>query len=166
LADGKHVFDLAEVRAVVESRATRSAGPTTGELTARACVLFREGKGSIDVIIALRQSFDVVLEWQRKYVAESGSLLLPEPLASRLKETFFVEGEPFTSEGLWNLLERVTSRNVALTRRIRAADTEAVYDNGPRRPSDRDIPPSWERPVSARPCERYALGPTCLATLG
>jgi hypothetical protein len=123
LADGKHVFDPAEVRAVVESRATRSAGPATGELTARACELFREGKGSIDVIIALRQPFDVVLEWQRKYVAESGSLLVPEALATRLKEAFFVEGEPFTAEGLWNLLERLTRRNVELTRRVRAPST-------------------------------------------
>jgi len=70
LDDGKHVFDPAEVRAVARTRARRGAASATGELAARACELFREGRGSIDVIIALRQSFDIVLEWQRKYVAE------------------------------------------------------------------------------------------------
>ena len=86
---------------------------------ARACELFREGKGSIDLIIALRQSFDVVLEWQRKYVAESGSLLIPETLATKLRESFFVEGERFTPEGLSALLERLTNRNLELNRRLR-----------------------------------------------
>ncbi len=107
-----------------------------GELTARACELFREGKGSIDVIIALRQPFDIVLEWQRKYVAESGSLLVPESLAVRLKEAFFVEGEPFTPEGLWNLLDRLTNRNLELTRRLRAVAPAAVPDIDRRREND------------------------------
>jgi len=136
LDDGKHVFDPSEVHAVARTRARSGAASSMGELTARACELFREGKGSIDVIIALRQPFDIVLEWQRKYVAESGSLLVPESLAVRLKEAFFVEGEPFTPEGLWNLLDRLTNRNLELTRRLRAVAPAAVPDIDRRREND------------------------------
>src|SRR5437899_12580122 len=57
LDDGKHVFDPTEVHAVARTRAGRAAASATGELAARACELLREGKGSIDVIIALRQPF-------------------------------------------------------------------------------------------------------------
>ncbi len=136
LDDGKHVFDPEEVRAVARTRARSGTASPRGELAARACELFREGKGSIDVIIALRQPFEVVLEWQRKYAAESGSLLVPESLAVRLKERFFVEGEPFTAEGLRDLLERLTSRNLELTRRLRSVVPGAVFDNGRRRDED------------------------------
>jgi hypothetical protein len=116
--DGTHVFDVEEVQALARER-QNSRGPTAGELAARACELFREGKGAIDVIIALRQPFDVVREWQRSYVAESETLFVPEPLAHEMKERFFVEEEPFTPEGLYLLLERLASRNLELSRRMR-----------------------------------------------
>jgi hypothetical protein len=118
-AEGRHVFDLEEVRALGPTGARSRATTSAGELAARACELFREGKNAVDVIIALRQPFEVVLEWQRAYVEVAGSLFVPESLSRAIKEAFFVEQEPFSPEGLASLLERLTSRNLELSRRLR-----------------------------------------------
>ncbi len=118
-ADGKHLFDPDEVRALAKVR-SKTARLDTGELAARACELFREGKTAVDVVIALRQAFDSVLEWQQLYVKSSGSLFVPEALARKMMEEFFVEDEPFTAEGLYRLLARLTNRNLDLGRRVRA----------------------------------------------
>jgi hypothetical protein len=124
--DGTHVFDREEVRALARARALASADPSPGELAARACELFREGRSTIDVIIALRQPFEVVREWQRSYIAESASLFVPEPTSTKMREAFFVEGEPFTAGGLYALLQRLTNRNLELNRRLRAISASLV----------------------------------------
>jgi hypothetical protein len=125
-SDGSHAFDAEEVRALARARADSRAPLSLGELTARACELFREGNGVVDVVVALRQTFDTVREWESAYIAESKSLLVSEFLAYRMRETFFVEEEPFTPEGLFQLLERLTNRNLELSRRLRALAPGAV----------------------------------------
>jgi hypothetical protein len=117
--DGSHVFDAEEIRTLARERADTRIPRSSGELAARACELFREGRGVVDVVIALRQPFELVREWQRSYLADAGTLLVPEVLAHQMREAFFVEQEPFTAEGLFQLLERLTSRNVELGRRLR-----------------------------------------------
>jgi len=109
----------------------RSAPASAGELAARACELFREGKSAVDVVIALRQPFDAVLEWQRSYVAASGCLFVPDAVASKMKERFFLEVEPFTSDGLYRLLERLTNRNIDLSRRLRVVDERTPSGESP-----------------------------------
>jgi hypothetical protein len=128
---GRHVFDAEEVRALGPNGArSRVVTSAAGELAARACELFREGKNAIDVIIALRQPFDLVLEWQRLYAEVAGTLFVPEPLSRAMKEAFFLEQEPFTAQGLYELLERLTQRNLELSRRLRLlhASTGPVGD--------------------------------------
>jgi hypothetical protein len=125
-SDGSHVVDAEEVRALARARADSRVPLSPGELAARACELFREGRGVVDVVIALRQPFDVVREWQNSYIAESGSLVVSEVLAQQMKEAFFVENEPFTAQGLFQLLERLTNRNVELGRRLRTVGPGAA----------------------------------------
>jgi hypothetical protein len=126
--DGSHVFDAEEVRTLARERADSRVPLSAGELAARACELFRESKGVVDVVIALRQPFDIVREWQRAYVAESESMLVPESLARQMRESFFVEEEPFTAEGLVLLLERLTNRSVELSRRLRGVPAPVSDD--------------------------------------
>jgi hypothetical protein len=118
-AEGRHVFDFEEVRALGPNGARSRLGTSAGEMAARACELFRDGKNAIDVIITLRQPFEIVLHWQRSYVEAAGSLFVPESLARAIKEAFFIEQEPFTAQGLHSLLERLTQRNLELSRRLR-----------------------------------------------
>jgi hypothetical protein len=125
-ADGVHVFNAEEVQAVAKSRAASGASLSAGEVAARACELFRHGKGAVDVVIALRQPFEVVLELRRAYVAEEACLFVPESIAARIRESFFVEHEPFTPEGLCQLLDRLTNRNLDLSRRLRGAGERRV----------------------------------------
>jgi hypothetical protein len=85
--DGVWMFDASEVEKVA-----RHLGPgvqqnhelSPGELAARVCELFRQGKDAVDVVIALRQPFDVVLPLQRAFAQESGSLILSPKIADRL----------------------------------------------------------------------------------
>ena len=53
---------------------------------ARACELFREGRSTIDLIIALRQPFEAVRAWPRSYIAESASLFVAEPTSTKMRE--------------------------------------------------------------------------------
>jgi hypothetical protein len=81
--DGVWTFDPREVEAVA-----RRLGHalSSGEIAARACELFREGKDVVDVVVALRQPFEVVLALQRMFVLESGSFIVPRVIADQLAE--------------------------------------------------------------------------------
>jgi hypothetical protein len=85
--NGRWLFEAGEVQQVAQRlRAVRGQELSPGELAARACELFREGKDAVDVVIALRQPFEVVLPLQRTFTQESRSLLLPHGIADRLAQ--------------------------------------------------------------------------------
>ena len=83
---GAHRFDPREVATVASTRSTRATA--SGEIAARACELFREGKGVTDVVIELRQPFDVVQPLFRAFVEDSGGLAIPGPIARQIEGEF------------------------------------------------------------------------------
>jgi hypothetical protein len=86
-SDGVRVFDPREVETIARTR-TLSGGVTSeGEIAARACELFREGKSAVDVVIELRQPFEVVQRLQRAFLSDSGSLILPGTVVAELATT-------------------------------------------------------------------------------
>jgi|SRR5579859_424585 len=87
--DGVWMFDAGEVEKVARrlgSGAQQNHELSPGELAARVCELLRQGKDAVDVVIALRQPFEVVLPLQRSFAQESGSLILSAKIADRLAQ--------------------------------------------------------------------------------
>ncbi len=83
--DGIWMFDGREVEEAARRLGReRENELSRGELAARACELFRQGKDAVDVVIALRQPFDVVLPLQRAFAEESGGLIVSRTLADQL----------------------------------------------------------------------------------
>jgi DNA-binding transcriptional MerR regulator len=76
-----------------------------GEVTARACELFREGKTNEEVIIELRETFDRIQELREKWMDASSAALVISPGA---KESFEKIVGPFKSVA--DLLEIVTKK--------------------------------------------------------
>jgi hypothetical protein len=117
--DGTRLFDSAEVATIASSRAVRpNAG---GEIAARACELFREGKGVVDVVIALRQSFEVVRSIFQAFLEEQGAVLVPGPVAHDI-EAEFCEGRALTPAILLQLLRGAEQRVMALAHRVGEAE--------------------------------------------
>jgi hypothetical protein len=117
--DGTRLFDATEVATIATSRAVRpNAG---GEIAARACELFREGKGVVDVVIALRQSFDTVRSLFRAFLEEQGAVLVPGPIARDI-EAEFCEGRALTPAALLQLLRAAEQRVMALAHRVGEAE--------------------------------------------
>jgi hypothetical protein len=114
-ADGVWRFDPAEVEALAAKvRSGKADEPATaispGKLAARACQLFREGKGIVDVVIALEQPFDVVQALYRAFTEDSAGLHLPPPLVERMAA--LCEVDKLTPQILLQTLEE-TSRKLS-----------------------------------------------------
>jgi hypothetical protein len=117
--DGTRLFDAAEVATIASSRAVR---PTAGgEIAARACELFREGKGVVDVIITLRQPFEVVRSLYQAFLEEQGAVLVPGCVARDI-EAEFCEGRALTPVALLQLLRAAEQRVMALAHRVGEAE--------------------------------------------
>jgi hypothetical protein len=105
--DGVWMFDAGEVEKVagrlgLGTQQNHELSP--GELAARVCELFRQGKDAVDVVIALRQPFEVVLPLQRAFAQECGSLILSPKIADRLAQICDVP--KVTPEALVQALEQ------------------------------------------------------------
>src|SRR5258708_9132364 len=105
--DGVWLFDAGEVENVAGrlgpgAQQNRELSP--GELAARVCELFLQGKDAVDVVIALRQPFEIVLPLQRAFAQESGSLILSPKIADRLAQICDVP--KVTPEALVQALEQ------------------------------------------------------------
>lgn len=82
-------------------RVTREAG----EVSARACELFREGKTNQEVVVELRETFDRIQELREKWLDAGGVDLVISPSAKELFEKIV---GPFKS--VTDLLEIVTKK--------------------------------------------------------
>jgi DNA-binding transcriptional MerR regulator len=119
--DGTRLFRATDVATLAASRAVR---PTVGgEIAARACELFREGKGIVDVVIALRQPFEVVKALNQSFLEDQGILLVPGPIVREI-EAEFCEGRALTPHDLVRMLRASEQRVIALAYRVGAAEQE------------------------------------------
>ena len=122
--DGTRLFRATDVATLAASRAVR---PTVGgEIAARACELFREGKGIVDVVIALRQPFEVVKALNQSFLEDQGILLVPGPIVREI-EAEFCEGRALTPHDLVRMLRASEQRVNALAYRVGAAEQEVKF---------------------------------------
>jgi hypothetical protein len=76
-----------------------------GEITARACLLFREGKTDEEVVIELHETFERIAELREKWLDGGGAALVMSPGA---KQDFEKVVGPFGS--IAELFERVVAK--------------------------------------------------------
>lgn len=132
--DGAYLFDLVDVeRLELEVKSAPRARSVEGELWARAVQLFAAGKRVADVVVELREPWDVVESMLERY-ARGSYRLVPERVAARVERTLLDElGEPCEwDEGFADLVSRIASH----TRRCeelasRATGTHVVREHDP-----------------------------------
>jgi hypothetical protein len=119
-SDGAHLFDAREVAALASSRRVRAN--TDGEIAARACELFREGKGVVDVVIELHQPFDVVQPLARAYLEDDGGLFVPGVITRQIESEFGDAVGRLSADDLLRVVRNLAQRTAVLAGRAEAAE--------------------------------------------
>jgi hypothetical protein len=136
-ANGIWRFDPVEVEALaskLEARAANDEGSpnlSLGKLAARACQLFRDGKGIVDVVIALEQPFDVVQPLYRAFLEDSGGMHVPASIVERM--AVVCEVDKLTPEIVLQTLEESSRSLAKLSGAKHGAQFERSDPEGPRK---------------------------------